>query len=104
MLQRRPVSHRHSTPVRSRRFREKNPLSLDSTALDVLTVLQGKSLPGADTKRSVLIRPDSAVLHVPAASFLKPETYADRTVIVTGEFDSCSNTVSLNDAKGIQVY
>lgn len=75
-----------------------------STFFDVLTILQGKELDNKPTNRIVLIKNDSSVLHIPTKSFLSPLLLEGQKVIVTGEFDSCGNNLTVENAAGIQVY
>ncbi len=71
--------------------------------VNVWYALTGKS--AGSTQRLVLVRQDRTVLHiVKSASVSLTTSYFNSPVIVTGDYDSCTQTLSVKDSHGIQSY
>lgn len=52
--------------------------------------------------RVVLIKPDNQTLRLPYSSIIDLNGFKDTLVIATGNYDSCSHTLTLKDLKSIQ--
>ncbi len=75
-----------------------------SLVKDVFTLMQGKQIISNDTRRTVLIRQDGTIFHIPDTKAFLPPQFDEKSVIVTGELDSCSNTLTVEDSRSIQIY
>jgi len=55
-------------------------------------------------KRVVLIKNDTTAITIPYTPLIDFNDVAAYTVVATGEYDTCSQTLHLKDKKGIEIY
>ncbi len=60
--------------------------------------------PRQKIKRAVLIKNDSSVVKLPYVRNLDFKEYVDQPVIGTGNYDSCGQTLTLEDKNGIEFF
>lgn len=62
------------------------------------------SKPKQIRQRVILVKSDSQTIHIPYTVGVPLLQYQGQTVIVTGRYDSCSQTLILQNPEGIEIY
>ena len=60
--------------------------------------------PKTERNRMVLIKSDYSVVKLPYSRFVELGQYNDKVVMVTGDFDSCSQKLTVKKSNGIEVF
>ena len=71
---------------------------------DAYNALMGKEVSPRTTNRVVLIKKDNSVIHLAFSGFSFGSVPEIKQSIVTGEYDSCSQTMTVKDPKSIEAY
>jgi len=80
------------------------PTYLDRATVIWDTIIGKKPTPTELLNRTVLIQTDQTVLHLNGALPTRLSSWQNLPVIVTGDVDSCSETISLRTTKALQVF
>lgn len=54
--------------------------------------------------RVVLVRDDNTTIHLPYSKNVKFATYQNLPVIVTGNYDACNSTLTVQDESGVETF
>lgn len=76
----------------------------DSATIPALSLFLDYFAPKVMHQRTVLIKADQTVIRIPFSRTVDLGKYSNFPVIVTGKYDSCSQTLVVTDATGIEIY
>ena len=60
--------------------------------------------PKTERNRMVLIKSDYSVVKLPYSRFVELGQYNDKVVMATGDFDSCSQKLTVKKSNAIEVF
>ena len=81
-----------------------NTTEIESSGVPVLSQILDYFSTKQTHNKTVLIKPDYFVVSLPYSSKVDYAKYVEMPVIVTGNYNSCSQTLTIADDKGIQIY
>lgn len=81
-----------------------NILESDSSRVPILSQFLDYFAPKQLRNKIVLIKNDETVINLPYSGNVNFTKYVDYTVIATGSYNSCSQSLVIKDANGLQVY
>lgn len=76
----------------------------ESASIPLLSGILDYFSPRAKHNSIVLIKLDQAVITLPYSSKVDLTKFSNYPVIATGNYNSCSQTLSITDANGLQIY
>lgn len=78
---------------------EENTESLPLLDRVIEMIWKNEKNPG---NRVVLMRPDTTLIHLKQVTAAEAKQFLDKTVFVTGEFDACSQRITVSESNAIQ--
>lgn len=83
-----------------------NVVEVDTQAatIPVISNIWNYFQPKTEYNRTVLVKEDTSVITLPFSKNVKFKDYGNLPVIVTGNYDACAKTLTVNDPTAIEAY
>ncbi|HBB76524.1 MAG: hypothetical protein A2186_00760 [Candidatus Levybacteria bacterium RIFOXYA1_FULL_41_10] len=81
-----------------------NVMEQESSGIPVLSQFLDYFAPKQTHNKVVLVKNDESVISLPFSSKVDYTKFSNFPVIVTGNYNSCSQTLTLSDPSGLQIY
>ena len=76
----------------------------NASDIPILSLFINYFAPKHTYNRTVLVRPDNIIINLPYSRAVSLETYKNLNVVATGNYDSCSENLTIDTPQGIETY